>query len=74
MTKLRPDIPRPTPEAIAQHQELMYQASEKKRLLNLAEYYMVKWELPKPQYEKLVDRIQTEYTNIMAEVKKIHKK
>ncbi len=74
MTKLRPDIPRPTPEAIAQHQELMYQASEKKRLLNEAEYSMVKGEIEKPTYEVIVNRIQSEYDKIMQDVKKIYKK
>ena len=74
MTTHRPDIPRPTPEAIAQHQELMHQASEKKKLLNEAEYSLTKWEIDKRKYEVIVDRVQKEYNKIMLDVKKIYKK
>lgn len=74
MTTHRPDIPRPTPEAIAQHQELMHQLRQKKKLLNAAEYSLTKGEIEKREYEAVVDRIQKEYDKIMLDVKKIYKK
>lgn len=42
MTKQRIEYPRPAPEAIVQHQEFMHQASERKRLMNQADYMLAK--------------------------------
>lgn len=42
MTKQRMEYTRPAPEAIVQHQEFMHQASERKRLMNQADYMLAK--------------------------------
>lgn len=73
MTKQRIEYPRPAPEAIVQHQEFMHQASERKRLMNQADYMLAKWELDTHSHKALMNRIQSEYDAIMKEVRKIYK-
>lgn len=73
MRQNSPDPTRPTPEAIAQHQECMHQKRELKRLEDLTDYSLQKWEITREHHKKVIEAIHREFDRIMNEVQSIRK-